>query len=132
MLVKGFKILAVAFFMAFGFYGAAADAGTQATTRQAKAELKGANFSEVCMVTNNVVAGMPMIPVEVEGKTYFGCCQGCVGKLKMNPAIRVAKDPLTGKEVDKASAFIIADEKNKALYFESKETAEKYLASLKK
>lgn len=33
--------------------------------------------SRVCMV-NNTVFDKPQIPVQVEGKTYYGCCGGCV------------------------------------------------------
>lgn len=128
---KMMAAVAVFMMMVFGaVYPVSAPAveKTQSSAQAVKAE----NYSEVCMVTNNVVAGMQMIPVEVEGKTYYGCCQGCVGKLKNNRSARYATDPLTGKEVDKARAFIVADEKNKALYFESRETAEGFFASLKR
>lgn len=91
-----------------------------------KYELKSEKHSEVCMATNTV-AGRPMIPVTVEGKTYYGCCAGCSGKLKSFRDIRYAKDPVTGKEVDKAKAFILADANRKAVYFESRETAEKFI-----
>jgi len=37
--------------------------------------------SEVCMV-NDRVMGKPQIPVEVEGKTYYGCCEGCKSRLQ--------------------------------------------------
>ncbi|MBI1912259.1 MAG: hypothetical protein HYS21_09685 [Deltaproteobacteria bacterium] len=105
-------------------YAQANESKSQAQTIEVRAE----KHSDVCMVTNNV-ALMKMIPVEVEGKTYYGCCQGCVGKLKFKRSVRFAVDPVTGKEVDKADAFIVKDENNKAVYFESKETATKFFSN---
>ncbi|WP_246054093.1 MULTISPECIES: hypothetical protein [Antarcticibacterium] len=34
----------------------------------------------VCMV-NNAYMGKSQMPVPVNGKTYYGCCEMCVGKL---------------------------------------------------
>ena len=81
------------------------------------------------MVNDSVMKG-PQMPVPVEGKTYYGCCAGCVKTLQSDCSVRVAKDPVTGHEVDKATAFILADPKmkGKALYFESQETAREYLS----
>ncbi len=81
--------------------------------------------SEVCMVTDQVM-GKPQIPVEIEGKTYYGCCEGCKAKLQKNRSIRYSTDPLTGKEVDKARAYIVQGDLSKALYFESEQTATRY------
>ena len=86
--------------------------------------------SEVCMV-NDKVFGRQQIPVEFEGKTYYGCCQGCVGRIKNDSTVRYSKDPVTGHEVDKALAFIIEGAEGEALYFESKETAQKYRKDVK-
>lgn len=74
---------------------------------------------------------MKMIPVEIDGKMYYGCCAGCVGKLKYNSAVRFSKDPVTGKEVDKAKAFIIGNRDGTVTYFESKETASQFSAPRK-
>ena len=90
--------------------------------------LIGVEPSEVCMVNDTVMA-KPQIPVPFEGKTYYGCCEGCVGRLQNERAMRFSKDPLTGREVDKATAFIIPGAKGVALYFESSKTAGKYMAS---
>ena len=59
----------------------------------------------VCMV-NNAYMGKEQIPVEFEGKTYYGCCNMCVDKINNNREVRYAIDPVTGREVDKATAFI--------------------------
>ena len=92
---------------------------------------KKVDATEVCMV-NDAVMGTPQIPVKVGDKTYYGCCEGCVATLQNKRSMRYGKDPLTGKEVDKAMAVIISGPAGKALYFESSETARKYLASKKK
>jgi len=81
--------------------------------------------SEVCMVTDRVM-GKPQIPVVIEGKTYYGCCEGCKAKLQKNRSIRYSTDPVTGKEVDKARAYIVQGDLSKALYFESEQTAIRY------
>ncbi|MBI5469166.1 MAG: hypothetical protein HY891_08550 [Deltaproteobacteria bacterium] len=93
-----------------------------------KNEVKFAKRSDVCMVTDMVPGDRPMFPVEVDGKTYYGCCPMCVHRLKDERAIRYAVDPVTKREVDKASAFITAGPGRKAVYFESEATAKKYQA----
>ena len=84
--------------------------------------------SFVCMMTNAYM-GKEQIPVEVEGKTYYGCCQGCKMALAQNPAMRSAIDPLSGEAVDKATAFIapMPNGGRKVLYFKSKENYEGFL-----
>jgi len=83
--------------------------------------------SYVCFV-NNKYMGKEQIPVTVEGKTYYGCCMGCVNNLKNNRATRYSVDPLSGKEVDKANAYIIlrTASDGKVQYFESEENYLKY------
>lgn len=130
------KAIAVALMAGAGIFfinpsiGRAAEEAAPVASPLSGVEIKAQQHKDVCMVTNNVGL-MKMIPVKVEGKTYYGCCQGCVGKLKNNRAYRYTTDPVTGREIDKAKAFIVADKAKKALYFESKETAEKFFASLK-
>ncbi len=85
----------------------------------------------VCMV-NDTVMDRKQIPVKVDGRTYYGCCNGCVAAIKNDPSVRFAKDPVTGRKVDKSKAVIISGPRGTALYFESMKTAEKYLASIKK
>jgi len=90
-----------------------------------KAELKRVETKKVCMV-NNQVFEKDQIPVTVEGKTYYGCCEMCKERLAKDAAARTAVDPVTGKPVDKATAVIAAMPDGKVLYFESQETYEKY------
>lgn len=79
----------------------------------------------VCMV-NNTLFPKDQIPVAVEGRTYFGCCEMCKGRLASDPAIRTAVDPVSGKTVDKAKAVIGATPDGKVLYFESGKTFTAY------
>ncbi|MCF6214264.1 MAG: hypothetical protein L3J45_09600 [Flavobacteriaceae bacterium] len=84
--------------------------------------------SYVCYV-NDRFMGAEQIPVAVDGKTYYGCCAGCVDKLKKNLGnVRYATDPLTGTKVDKATAFIVLKPhaNGVVLYFESEDNYKKY------
>jgi YHS domain-containing protein len=81
--------------------------------------------SQVCMV-NDQFMGAPQIPVQVEGRTYFGCCAMCKEKLEKQTAARTAQDPVTGEPVDKASAVIVKDASGKVLYFASEATLRRY------
>lgn len=79
----------------------------------------------VCMV-NNAYMGEPQLAVPVEGKTYYGCCQMCIGKLNNEESARMAEDPFSGKPVDKATAYIVlAGKEGKVDYFESEENYRK-------
>jgi YHS domain-containing protein len=81
--------------------------------------------SNVCMV-NNQDMGKPQIPVIVDGKTYFGCCAMCKGRLEKDAAARTAVDPVTSKPVDKATAVIARNESGDIMYFASEETLRRY------
>lgn len=83
----------------------------------------------VCMM-NDKVMGKPQIPVDVDGKTYFGCCAGCAKRLRADAKIRTAADPTSGRPVDKAAAVIVEGPDGAALYFESMETAKRYVKTL--
>jgi|JI10StandDraft_1071094.scaffolds.fasta_scaffold46760_3 YHS domain-containing protein len=78
----------------------------------------------VCMV-NNAYMGRPQMPVEVEGVTYFACCDMCVGRLNRDPASRLATDPVSGRPVNKAKAVMARTDDGKMFYFEN---AENFLA----
>jgi YHS domain-containing protein len=110
--------LVLAFVCLFAFALGAAQAGE-------KAELKRVETKKVCMV-NNQVFEKDQIPVAVQGKTYYGCCEMCKERLAKDAAARTATDPVTGKPVDKATAVIAAMPDGKVLYFESQETFDQY------
>jgi YHS domain-containing protein len=87
--------------------------------------LKQVESKYVCMVTNQLY-NKEQIPVVVEDKTYYGCCQMCEAKLKEDPTSRMAVDPVSGKEVDKSTAVIGASADGKVYYFESVEDLTAY------
>jgi len=84
-----------------------------------------ADASTVCMV-NNTYMSAPQIPIQVDGRTYFGCCEMCKGRLERDPSARVAVDPVSGRQVDKATAVIGRDGSNRVLYFENEQNYRKY------
>lgn len=81
--------------------------------------------SLVCMV-NNTFMGKAQIPVVVEGRTYFGCCEMCKSRLANEPTTRAAIDPTTGEEVDKATAVIVRDSEDHVLYFANEQNLRDY------
>lgn len=89
--------------------------------------------SQVCMI-NNRFMNKDQIPVPVNEKTYYGCCEGCVAKLKNDAASRYSPDPLTGERVDKALAVIIVKPgtKDEVLYFKSESNVKKYIEDTNK
>lgn len=97
----------------------------------AKPALTKVETKKVCMV-NNQVFDKDQIPVAVEGKTYYGCCEMCKERLAKDAESRTATDPVTGKKVDKATAVIAALPDGKVLYFESEKTLEQYEKKEKK
>ena len=74
--------------------------------------------SKVCMI-NEQYMDREQIPVEADGKTYYGCCQMCVDRITNDPATRFAVDPVSKAKVDKAKAVIGATEDGKVFYFET-------------
>jgi len=86
----------------------------------ASMHLKPIQAEYVCMI-NNRAFDKPQIPTEVDGKTYYGCCAMCKGKLEKSAAARTAKDPVSGKDIDKATAIIGAAEDGTVYYFETEE-----------
>ena len=80
---------------------------------------------KVCMV-NEQFMDRDQIAVEVDGKTYFGCCAMCKDRLAKDAAKRVAIDPVSGKSVDKATAVIGAAADGSVAYFENEENLDAY------
>lgn len=77
--------------------------------------------NQVCMV-NDQFMGRDQILVEFEGRNYYGCCAGCVTRIQTDPSVRSAIDPVTGREVDKATAVMAQDPEGNVQYFESRAT----------
>jgi YHS domain-containing protein len=93
--------------------------------------LRKAEVKKVCMV-NDQFMGKDQIPVEVEGKTYYGCCAMCKEKLAKDPASRYSTDPVSGARVDKAKAVIGVLPDGAALYFENEANFNKYASKSQK
>jgi YHS domain-containing protein len=117
--------LILAFGLALALLAAPVFAGEQ--DGQTTPVLTKVETKKVCMV-NNQLFEKDQIPVEVEGRTYYGCCEMCKERLANDANFRLADDPVTGKEVDKAKAVIAALPDGSVLYFESDATLERYKA----
>jgi len=92
-----------------------------ATVSQGTKLQKIEDRSHVCMLKNRAV-GKPLIPVQVEGATYYGCCEMCTGTLQKDRKERFAIDPVTKREVDKARAVIGVQSGGEVLYFENEKS----------
>jgi YHS domain-containing protein len=81
----------------------------------------------VCMV-NDAYMAKAQIPIGVNGKIYYGCCNMCVETLNEKETARLAVDPITGEAVDKSEAFIVLLNKNGAVaYYKSEATYKRAL-----
>lgn len=92
---------------------------------QAESGLNKVRSDFVCMV-NDRYMGAEQIPVTLSGKIYYGCCPMCKAKLEKSAALRKAVDPVSGKQVDKASAVIGAKPDKTVYYFENVENLEAF------
>lgn len=85
----------------------------------------------VCMV-NDAYMGTEQLLVVHEGKDYYGCCEMCKARIPEDQTVRVAIDPYSLKQVDKADAFIVLiGNKGEVAYFESAENYAKIVAENK-
>lgn len=80
--------------------------------------LTRAEPSRVCMMTNKAFP-TEQTPVPIRGKTYFGCCPMCAGRLARDAKLRAAVDPVSGRRVDKADAVIGVSKEGVVYYFEN-------------
>lgn len=81
--------------------------------------------NQVCMV-NNQFMGRPQIPIEVEGRTYYGCCEMCKGRLARDASARTATDPISKRPVDKSLAMMVKNEQGAVTYFENEANLQTY------
>ncbi|MGE8291755.1 MAG: hypothetical protein ACN6ON_08750, partial [Sphingobacterium sp.] len=85
---------------------------------------------EVCMVNDAFMAKKQLL-VKHEGRAYYGCCEMCKERIPKEAAVRVAIDPLSKKEVDKANAAIaITGDQGEVSYFENEENYRKYVENI--
>lgn len=64
--------------------------------------------------------------MQLGDRTYFGCCAGCERKIRGDPRVRAAVDPVSGRVVDKATAVIGALPDHKVFYFENEENLRRF------
>lgn len=92
-------------------------------------------YNKVCMYYDVELNMVSTFPVNINGKTYYGCCNETQANLYTDSTKRVAIEPITQKTIDKSEALIFLDldkiKDNKVLYFESKENHDKYLLARK-
>ena len=115
-----FALVLTAALTLYTVQASAQNQGSDTTQANTSTDLKQVESKYVCMVTNQLY-DKEQIPVAVDGKTYYGCCQMCEAKLKEDPSSRMATDPVCGKEVDKSTAVIGAAPDGKVYYFENAE-----------
>lgn len=84
----------------------------------------------VCMVNNDYM-GREQLEVEVNGKTYYGCCEMCQERLPVDESVRVAVDPVSKNQVDKADAIIaVTGMRGEVSYFENEENYKTYIETI--
>lgn len=120
-----FALVLIAALTLYMVEASAQNQGSDTTQANTSTDLKQVESKYVCMVTNQLY-DKEQIPVAVEGKMYYGCCQMCEAKLKEDPSSRMATDPVSGKEVDKSTAVIGAAPDGKVYYFENAEDLKAY------
>ncbi len=79
----------------------------------------------VCMLTKRHFQTEQMA-VNVEGKTYYACCDMCKTQLTEDASTRMDVDPVSGNKVDKATAVIGVDKAGNVYFFESFQNLEKF------
>ncbi|MFQ5353855.1 MAG: hypothetical protein ACE5DR_02810 [Thermodesulfobacteriota bacterium] len=106
-------------------------AGTAATPEDPAQWLKRVDNNDVNMVTNRLsVKGQKA--VHLDGKDYYVPNDEYGLAFSLNPSLRFATDPVTGRKVDKSGALVYADYENKVLYFESEESYQDFLSAFSK
>lgn len=101
-----------------------------AASTPAHSHLKQVDSKFVCMI-NKKHFNHAQTAVVLDGHTYYACCEDCKKQLTENKASRMDKDPVSGKEVDKAIAVVGIDYAGNAFFFETKENMKKFQALLK-
>lgn len=81
------------------------------------------------MVRNHFM-GRPQLAVDIDGHTYFGCCEGCRNRLAADARLRAAVDPISGQTVDKAVAVVGVNARGGLVYFENAANFRTYADSL--
>jgi len=119
--------LAVALLASLATAAVASDEASAQAEPAAAPAVKQVESKYVCMVNDSLFA-KEQIPVEVEERTYYGCCEMCKERLAKDAGSRQAIDPVSGATVDKATAVIGAQADGSVFYFENEANLEQYNA----
>jgi YHS domain-containing protein len=90
--------------------------------------------SIICMVRGDIKS-KGSLPIQIEGRTYYGCCEKCLTKLEQNiDNIQYAVDPVSGQTFSKADAIVRQDPQDhkRVLFFKSDETYDQYMKLINK
>ncbi len=92
----------------------------------AEAQLKPIDKSKVCMQLDEAYPTKQR-SVKIGKHNYNYCCDRCKSKLLENPELRIAKDPFSGKEINKALAYTAQDSLGNVVYFENEKNFKTYV-----
>lgn len=125
--LKTLSLLSIGFILLM-LATAASSLAQDGSNQQSSTSLTEVDPKYVCMVNDQLFV-KEQIPVEFEGKTYYGCCEMCKERIKSNPSSRESADPVSGMKVDKAESVIGAAPDGSVYYFENEDNLQKFNAS---
>ncbi len=88
-----FSFCLIAVSMLYNEPATADNTNRNSAEKQSQPVISQIDSKYVCMI-NNQSFNKEQIPVEVDGKTYYGCCQMCEAKLKSDPGSRTAVESI--------------------------------------
>jgi len=94
-------------------------------------KVKQVDSKYVCMITKKHFQNEQM-QVNVEGRTYYVCCDMCKTQLLEDPSTRADVDPVSSNKVDKATAVVGVDKAGNVYFFESVQNLERFRVPSKK
>ena len=93
--------------------------------RAAGERVKHVDAKYVCMITKKHFQTEQM-QVNVEGRTYYACCDMCKTQLLEDPSARTDVDPVSGNKIDKATAVVGIDQAGNVYFFETLHNLERF------
>lgn len=88
-------------------------------------KVKQISSQYVCMITKKQFK-TEQSSVAIDGRNYYYCCDMCKTQLQNDPQTRMDKDPVSGKEIDKASAVVGVDKEGNVYFFENVRNLQKF------
>lgn len=87
--------------------------------------LREVSANEVCMLDDEY-AESGLLPISLDGKTYYCCIPDCATHLKEDGPLQYATDPVSGKRLDKADAMYGSSKQGRIYYFENAENLQQF------